>query len=178
MVLKGGTINSPASHPRSYLKDRKLSKALLKSQSQPLILSMKKPVIQQRFKILLLLYINAQPVQETINTMFFYKSMRNSSGKQITYAHTAITHLLQCHSAPNFGLQTIMQVDRTLHISLVYIYQHRVSCITLKHQNCFRKYLIRNVHIKDSKKRLVVFKYVHVSTISFSLLPFEAFLKL
>lgn len=118
---------------------------------QPLILSMKKPVIQQRFKILLLLYVNALPVHKTINTMFFYKSMRNFSRKQITYAHTAITHLLQCHSAPDLGLQTIMQVDHTLHISLVYIYQHRESCITLKHQNWFRKYLIRNVHIKDSK---------------------------
>lgn len=34
LVLKGRTINSAASHPRSYLKDRKRSKALLKSQSQ------------------------------------------------------------------------------------------------------------------------------------------------
>lgn len=50
--------------------------------------------------------------------------MRNFSGKLQTYAHTANRRSLQCHSAINFGLHTIMQVDHTLHTALFYIHNH------------------------------------------------------
>lgn len=132
LVLNGRTIDSAATHPRSYPKDRKHSKVLLKSQSQTTTYS---------------LYEKAS---DTTDLKYFYSCIHKG----------------------------------TLHIDLVYIYQCRDSYNTFKHQNCFRKDFIRNVHIQQlfqkyqrQQKHLVAFKYVHVSTISFPLLPLEAFLK-
>lgn len=75
-------------------------------------------------------YVQAQKALEKKTKSFCFlfcftrKSMRNFSGKLLTYAHPANRHSLQCHSAINFGLQTIMEVDHTLHTALFYIHKH------------------------------------------------------
>lgn len=82
----------------------------------------------------LYMYKHSQPKKAKRDTIMFLllflflfsvkKSMRNFSGKLQTYAHTANRRSLQCHSAINFGLHTIMQVDHTLHTALFYIHNH------------------------------------------------------